>query len=123
MYREHASLSGPIFTIFNGCIGAIDPGSGRVRWTLVTDTISASPAMVADETTLYVFVGDALLAVASDTGQIRWRIEAPVEKTPRLELHAGLVLVQGPGRLYAYGIADGALRWEVPSSCAVVPSR
>ena len=93
-----------------------------MRWTLVTDAISTTPAMVADVTTLYVFVGYTLLAVSADTGQVRWRSDTPVEKATSLRLHAGLVLLQASGRLYAYDIADGALRWEVPKSITIVPS-
>ncbi|MBX3264589.1 MAG: PQQ-binding-like beta-propeller repeat protein, partial [Labilithrix sp.] len=43
-------------------------------------------------------------------------------KARRLFLHAGLVLLQSPGRVHAYGAADGALRWEAPSSDTIVPS-
>lgn len=30
MYRESSSLHGPVYSIFNGRIAAIDPASGRV---------------------------------------------------------------------------------------------
>lgn len=122
MYRESSSLHGPVYSIFNGRIAAIDPASGRVRWTLVTDATVQKPTMVADAAALYVFVEGTLLAAAAEDGQIRWRTPVPVETGIRLELHAGLVLLQTQGRLRAYGVTDGVLRWEIPSSNVVVAS-
>lgn len=120
MYRESRSLHDLVYSLFNGRIAAIDPASGRVRWTLVLGAIGERPLMTADATSLYVFDTNTLLAAAAEDGQVRWRVDVPVGRATHLESRAGLVLLQTQGRLRAYGAMDGALHWEIPSSALVV---
>lgn len=121
MYRDNASNGRLVFTCFNGRVVAIDPMSGRARWSLDTNTLSSNPVMAADASALYLFANRMLVAVDTETGKTRWQVDVPVENASSVRLFDGLVLILAHGRLRAYATHDGGFRWETPSATAVVP--
>jgi hypothetical protein len=100
-------------------IQALDPATGRSRWTWT----AAGPAHVlgadGDQLLLEEQVGGGLVLVALNrTGHEAWRRRLPGGTLPDLALRSGTVVVRTAGTLAGFTAVDGRPRWRV-----AVPAR
>lgn len=107
-----------VFGTSDGEVVALDVQDGSERWRVpVFGEVLAAP-VISQGYVLVRSVDGRLRALEAGTGSERWNIEQPV---PRLTLRgnstpavAGELIVAGfdNGRIAAYELADGDVRWE-----------
>ena len=100
-----------------GTVFAVDAGTGAERWRFATGApVYSSPALSADETTLFIGSGDnRLRALDAATDTPRWSFATGnhVDASPALSADGSAVYVgSGDGSVYALDAATGALRWR-----------
>ncbi|MEH0936513.1 outer membrane protein assembly factor BamB family protein [Micromonospora psammae] len=103
-----------------GAVHGVDPGSGAVRWSVASgaDTVQYRyDARTVDAFVLVAVTGRIQVYDAS-TGERRAAFTIPPPRPGGYEstqVVGDLLLVVGePDRVAAYGLDDGALRWEAP---------
>lgn len=95
--------------------GAPGPrGGASVEWRREVG-IGTGPPTVA-EGTVFAPVGDDILALAADTGELRWRVDPQKESAsywspPRI--HGGVAYIAGDERVQALDVETGEEEWVV----------
>jgi len=101
LYVAGGFVTGPRHRAHPGFVWALDPGDGRLQWSLQTpNSVFAEPIVVNHR--LLVGVGNAAFA----------RQSLNPATTP------GMVRGVGPSGLYAYNIATGKRVWSLPTTGA-----
>ncbi len=91
-----------------GCGRPADP---RPRWVTATERdILSDPSLSG--TLLYVMAGDALYALSTFNGAVRWRQGGLKGGRPTHPLVAGQLVYVAGDRLFAFDAATGVPRWS-----------
>jgi outer membrane protein assembly factor BamB len=117
---------------FDGRIHAIDPATGKERWSYYSRRCGWSSPALGTRLVFATFIGDPrcspitdggeVAALSARTGHVRWsRAIGPSESSPLL---AGGTLYFGDtnGRVYALDAATGAERWSYDTGAPVKAS-
>lgn len=97
-------------------------GTMDLRWSTPPEVALAAPPAI-DATTAYVATRDqAVLALALDTGAIRWRAATTAAFTPAVG--GGLVFVVAAGGVRAFHADSGRAAWQkaLPGTIAAAPT-
>ena len=109
---------------FDHRLYALDPDTGQVRWSFLTDAhIYGSPALRsgADGATSAIYIGsaDGSVYALDPSGRLLWRYDTgdPIRSSPvigRKRRGGGQIVYVGSsnGRLYALDAASGKRRWS-----------
>lgn len=109
-------------------IYALNASDGTVRWQAKCDGGFGFTAPVVQNGVLYVSNATTVYALNASTGAERWRKLVGNTETLALAVDDNLVLVRAQdlnstnSTLLALSTADGAQRWSVPFSSAILPT-
>jgi|GEM_PF-2629527 len=91
---------------FTGGIAAVDPGTGRVIWT-VDEQGATSPVEVDDETLTLTTSGGRMLWLRARTGEVLRVLDLEAEAVTALVEHNGMLLAASKGQgVFALGAAS-----------------
>lgn len=99
-----------VIPLQNGSLAAYGLADGSAMWTA---ELQATQPLAGDADRAYVASGDAVHALAADTGRLAWRVTAGGPVTAALLAHAGWVVVAAAGELVAMRAADGVVVWRI----------
>ncbi len=90
-----------------------------VDWKFTGDFFGSNPASpVFSEDTAYIVCGNAVYALSTETGGMKWRYPSePAAVMPKLvvftpTLSGGMLYISAPDGLYALSAATGAMQWR-----------
>jgi outer membrane protein assembly factor BamB len=117
---------------FHGRLSAIDPATGRTRWSYEAHRCGWSAPALADHLLFATFIGNyeckatrsggQLVALDPQTGRIRWqRALGPSESSP-LVANGNLYVADQNGYVYDFIARTGHLRWRYSTGTAIKAS-
>jgi outer membrane protein assembly factor BamB len=125
---SHLALHGGTLYVsaMDGSVRAVDPRSGRVRWTAKTKGYCHSSPVTDGRLVVVGSADNGVYAFDTRTGKTRWRFETGGPVYASAALAKGLAIIaSGDGKVYGLDLQTGRERWRYalpPSNTAFVQS-
>lgn len=115
-----AIVAGPVVAVplTSGAVAARRLGTGEPAWTV---TLRAEHSLEADADRIYVPSGDAIHALAAESGETVWRTPTGGPLTAPPFARGGWLIVAAQGEVFAIRASDGDVVWR--KSIGTVRSR